>query len=156
MIQMKPFRERVGFCGPATVKMVLEYYGVQKTERELGILMHSNEDLGTESEQMATVARELGLDARIQDESSFHDLEKLVLQEHIPVIVNWFSEDDGHYSVVVDLDSENIYMQDPEVGYLRAMRRSHFYRIWFDFRGDTIEKKEDLILRRMIVITKKA
>lgn len=135
--------------------MVLSYYGISMTEEELTERTHCDPSLGVDAEKMLEVAHELGLEGYIKDFASFEELEELVVRREVPVIVDWFSEDDGHYSVVVDLDSENIYMQDPEIGHLRAMRRNRFYRIWFDFPGDYINKNEDLTIRRMIVIVKK-
>lgn len=155
MLKIKPFRQKVGLCGPAVLKMVLSYYGVKMTEEELTERTHCDPALGIDAERMLEVVRELGLEGYIKDFASFEELEELVVKQEVPVIVDWFSEDDGHYSVVVDLDSENIYMQDPEIGHLRAMSRSRFYRIWFDFPGDYINKNEDLTIRRMIVIVRK-
>ncbi|PIS18220.1 hypothetical protein COT54_00475 [Candidatus Collierbacteria bacterium CG09_land_8_20_14_0_10_46_12] len=154
MLKIKPFRQKVGLCGPAVLKMVLDYYGIKATEAELAERTHCDPQLGIDAERMLEVVREMGMDGYIRDYASFADLEKLVVKEQIPVIVDWFSEDDGHYSVVVDLDSENIYLQDPEIGHLRAMRRAKFQRVWFDFPGDYIDKQEKLTIRRMIVIVK--
>lgn len=135
--------------------MVLAYYGVEKSEHELAELTQCDPELGISGEEMLVAVRSMGFDGYIKDDASLNDLEELVSKKQIPVIVDWFSEDDGHYSVVVDLDSENIYLQDPEMGHLRAMRRSKFYRVWFDFPGEYIRKAEDLTIRRMIVIVNK-
>jgi predicted double-glycine peptidase len=81
------------------------------------------------------------------------DLQKL-LKKGIPAIVDWFSTDEGHYSVAVGVDKSNIYLQDPELGRIRKMKREDFQRVWFDFPGDCIKSKKDLIVRRMIVIYK--
>ncbi|KKU45705.1 MAG: hypothetical protein UX62_C0031G0003 [Microgenomates group bacterium GW2011_GWA2_46_7] len=155
MIKIKPFRQKTGLCAPAVLKMVLAYYGVEKTENELAERTYCDPELGIGGEKMLEVVKDLGLGGYIKDNASFEDLENLVVKQQIPVIVDWFSEDDGHYSVVVDLDSENIYLQDPEVGHLRAMRRSKFYRVWFDFPGENIQNITDLTIRRMIVIVNK-
>ena len=39
-IKIKPFQETLnkGFCGPAVLKMVLRFYGIEKSERELAKL----------------------------------------------------------------------------------------------------------------------
>ena len=155
MIKIKPFRQKTGLCGPAVLKMMLAYYGVEKTEQELAKLTKCDPELGIGGEKMLEVVRKMELDGYIKDHASLEDLEELVVKQQIPVIVDWFSEDDGHYSVVVDIDSENIYLQDPEVGHLRAMRRGKFYRVWFDFPGENIQSITDLTIRRMIVIVNK-
>jgi len=47
---------------------------------------------------------------------------------------------------------ENIYLQDPSLGHRRALKLRTFKRLWFDFPGDFIAQRSDLIIRRMIVI----
>lgn len=98
MLPVKPFQETLhgSFCGPASLKIVLDYYGVEK------------------SQEVA----------------------------------------DGHNSVVVGLNKEYIYLQDPEVGRVRKINRDDFFRVWFDFSSDHIEKWEDMIIRQVIVIYK--
>ncbi|KKS74108.1 MAG: hypothetical protein UV45_C0012G0004 [Candidatus Azambacteria bacterium GW2011_GWB1_42_72] len=122
-------------CGPASLKMVLEYFGMEKSEEELGQLTHC------------------GFNALIKDMADFDDIKKYLDQE-IPVIVDWFSENDGHYSVAVNMDKENIYLQDPEIGSIRELPLETFKRVWFDFPDKFINSKDDLILRRIIVIQK--
>ncbi len=155
MIKVKPFRQKTGLCGPAVLKMVLAYYGVERTERELAELTRCDPNLGISGEVMLATVKTMGFDGYLKDDASLSDLEELVVKQQIPVIVDWFSEDDGHYSVVVDIDSENIYLQDPEMGHVRAITRSRFYRVWFDFPGEFIQNRQDLTIRRMIVILNK-
>jgi len=85
------------------------------------------------------------------------------LDKKAPVIVNWFTRGrkdyadsevaDGHYSVVAGIDEQFIYLQDPEIGKMRKIKRHDFMRVWFDFKGDYIKPKE-LIIRQIIAIHK--
>ena len=152
MLNIKPFKQTPGFCGPACLKIVLNYYGVEKTETELAKLLNFDVKKGTPAKDFLEVANKLGFKAEIKDNSSFEDIKKY-LRKKIPVIVDWFLNDEGHYSVVAGIDNENIYLQDPNLGHLRAMKLETFYRIWFDFPGDFLNK-DNLILRRIIVIEK--
>ena len=52
MLDIKPFKQTSGMCGPAALKMVLEYFGVKKSEIELGQLTHCSPDSGTEAEDI--------------------------------------------------------------------------------------------------------
>ena len=61
---------------------------------------------------------------------------------------------DGHYSVVVGLDKDNIYLQDPEIGKLRTLERSDFMKVWFDFTGENINSWDEMIIRQLIAIQK--
>lgn len=152
MLKVKPFRQKTGYCGPASLKMVLGFYGIKKSENELAKLTDSTIEAGVEAGRLLEAAHSLGLEGYIKDDASIEDIREQVLGKSRPVIVNWFSKDDGHYSVVVDVDNENIYLLDPELGYVRAMRLKKFYRVWFDFPGEFIRSCDDLTIRRMVVI----
>jgi len=153
MLKIKPFRQQTGYCGPASLKMVLEYYGLKKTEKEM-IKLTDCTEMGLEAHRLIEEAKDLGFEGYVKDNASLEDIRELVLKKEIPVIVDWFSEDDGHYSVVVDIDEENIYPLDPQLGYVRAMRLATFFRLWFDFPGDYVQSQHDLTIRRLIVIYK--
>ena len=161
MLELAPFQETLheSMCGPASLKIVLDYFGIYKTEEELAGLA-SKTELGTDDEGLTKAAESLGLKTFIKNESSFEDIEEW-LGKGIPVIVDWFTRGrsdysdssvaDGHYSVVSGIDDENIYLQDPEIGGLRTIPRSEFLKVWFDFTGETI-RPDGLIIRQIIVI----
>ena len=148
-------------CGPASLKMVLAYYGVDKTEAELAKLCGTDSGLGTDDISIKKVAESLGFNAEIHNNSAFEDIQKW-LDKKVPVIVNWFTRGridygiaevpDGHLSVVVGLDDKNIYLQDPEIGDMRKISRDDFMKVWFDFKGEYINSWEDLIIRQLIAI----
>lgn len=154
MLQIKPFRQRIGFCGPVSLKLILDYFGIKKTEKEIANLCGYKKSKGVEAKNILRAAKKLGLDGFIKDLSVIKDVREYVLKKKIPVIVDWFSTDEGHYSVVVDIDKDNIYLQDPELGHPRAMRIDDFKRVWFDFPGDFLCSKNDIVIRRMIVLYK--
>ncbi|MBI2668828.1 C39 family peptidase [Candidatus Woesearchaeota archaeon] len=152
MIPVKPFRQKQGLCGIACLKMVLEFYGLKKSERELAKLAQASA-AGVNAEQLVKIVRKLRFRAQVKDFCTLSDI-RYFMKRKIPVIVDWFSADEGHYSVVVRINRENIFLQDPELGQLRAMRKKTFKRVWFDFPGDFLRSKEDMVVRRMIVIKK--
>ena len=154
MLQIKPFRQRIGFCGPVSLKIILEYFDIKKTEKETANLCGYKKSEGVEAKNILRAAKKLGLKGFIKDYSGIKDIRNYVLKKKIPVIVDWFSTDEGHYSVVVDVDKENIYLQDPELGHPRAMRINDFNRVWFDFPGDFLRSKNDIVIRRLIVLYK--
>lgn len=165
MLSAKPFQETLhgSFCGPASLKMVLDYYGVEKSEEELAKLTNKDDDLGISSQDIKKAAESFGFKVKIKDFATYEDIQEW-LDKGVPVIVDWFfrgrydyDEDavaDGHNSVVVGLDKEYIYLQDPEVGRIRKINREDFYRVWFDFSSDHIEKWKDMVIRQMVVIYK--
>jgi predicted double-glycine peptidase len=153
MLKIKPFRQKIGFCGPASLKMVLDYYGIKKSENVLGKITGRTAKKGTPANGILRAVKILGLKGFVKDFSNFNEI-KYYLNRKIPVIVNWFSEDEGHYSVVVGIDKTNIYLQDPELGRIRRINLKVFKRIWFSFLGNFIKSNSKLILRRIIIIEK--
>lgn len=147
-------------CGPASLKMIFDYYGIEKLEAEIAKLCGTTEKLGTDDQGIKKAAESMGLKVEIKDNSSFEDIKKW-LDKKIPVIVNWFTrgridyteEDvpDGHYSLAVGLDDRFIYLQDPEIGKLRKIDREDFMKVWFDFKGEYI-KSDGLVIRQLIAI----
>jgi ABC-type bacteriocin/lantibiotic exporter with double-glycine peptidase domain len=164
LLDIKPFQETLNadMCGPASLKIVLEYYGINKSEDELAQLCKAKKGLGTDDKGIETATEKIGFKVKIKNNSSFKDIEKW-LKKDVPVIVDWFtrgrtdygdsSTADGHYSVVMGLDDKFIYLQDPELGAMRKITRNDFMRVWFDFKGEYVKPKE-LIVRQIIAIYK--
>ncbi len=145
MLPVKLYRQKAGLCGVASLKMVLDYFGLQKSEAELEKLTGANAQKGTSLEDIKKAAQQFGFLVDIKDEADFGDI-KFWLDKKVPLIV------EGHYSVVIGLDKNYIYMQDPEIAKIRKIKRKDFKRVWFDFDGDFIRDKNNLILRRLIII----
>ena len=164
LLKLKPFQETLNasMCGAASLKIVLDYYGVDKSEEELAKLAGTTKSLGTNAKGLTRVAKQLGLNVSVKDNSSFADIEKW-LAKGVPPIVDWFTRGrqdysdsdvaDGHYSVVCGIDSKYIYLQDPEIGGVRKIKKNDFLRVWFDFAGEYI-KPNELIIRQIIAIYK--
>ena len=163
LLPVKSFQETLhtGMCGPASLKMVLAYYGVEKTEEELAKLCGTDPELGTSDKGIRHAAETLGFKAEIKNNSTFDDIRSW-LDKKVPVIVNWFTRGridypdsevpDGHLSVVVGLDDGYIYLQDPEIGSLRKIARDDFMKVWFDFTGEYINSWDEMIIRLIIAV----
>ncbi len=52
-------------CAPACLQMILESHGVYRTQYDLGVLMNTQEEVGTEPEDVARVASNLLYDAPV-------------------------------------------------------------------------------------------
>lgn len=164
MLKVKPFQETLNasMCGPASLKIVLEYYGVEAAEKELAKMAGWNKDLGIDDKGIKEAANSFGFKVKIKNKSSYRDIQNW-LNKGVPVIVNWFTRGrndysdsetaDGHYSVVAGLNDRFIYLQDPEIGKMREIKRYDFMRVWFDFKGDYLKPKE-LVIRQIIAIYK--
>ena len=108
MLKLKPFEQKPGYCGPASLKAVLSYFGVEKGEMSLVRLSKCSKDKGVEAENLLRAAKKLGFKGFIKDYSDFKDVKKF-LKKKIPVIVDWFSVDEGHYSVIVGINDKKIF-----------------------------------------------
>jgi len=162
-LKIKPFQETLykSYCAPATLKMLLDYYGVEKSEKELAHLMGTTKDAGTTVEDFVKALKKFGLKAKVKDYATFADIEGY-LKKDIPVVVDWFtkgrSDDpehftaDGHYSIAVGLDKTHIYLQDPEIGRMRKLKRQDFLKVWFDYLGDYLKSPKQLVIREMIAV----
>lgn len=165
LLNIKPFQETLykGYCGPAVLKMVLRYYGIEKSEKELAKLAGTTKNGGTDDKAIAAVFKKFGLKSKIKNNAGLSDIQKH-LDKNVPVIVDWFTRGrkdypdstvaDGHYSVVVGLDAKFIYLQDPEIGKLRQLVRDDFLRVWFDYRGEFLKSPKQMIIRQFIAVYK--
>jgi len=166
LLPVEPFQETLNAsaCGPAALKMLLTYWklpGAEKSDMELAKDCGTDPNLGTSNEQFIETAARFGLKSEVKTNASFDDIQPW-LDKQIPVVVDWFSPGrndapegdmpDGHYSIVVGLDAESVHLQDPETGGLRTIPRRQFYRVWFDFKQDSVTNWDDMVVRWMAAI----
>jgi len=148
MIKLKLFKQTKGYCGPASLKMVLSAYGMTKSEDYLAKLTKSSRKKGCSEENIVKAAKKLGFKGYVKENSSIKEVKSL-LKKGIPVIVDWFSsEEAGHYSVVVGFEKKNILLADPHFGKIKKHKIERFTERWFDVIDDA------LILKEIIVIFK--
>ena len=143
--------------------MVLEFYSITKTEKDLVKLTSVSKIRGVDDKTIVKTLRIFGLKGKIKNNSNLSDIKKH-LDKNIPVIVDWYTRGrrdypdssvcDGHYSIVVGLDKKFIYLQDPEIGKLRKLNRDDFLRVWFDYSGEFLRSPRQMIIRQLIAITK--
>ncbi len=154
LLEVKPFQQTAGYCGPACLKMVFDYFDVHVSEGAIAKVGGAKRSTGMGLEGMRNAAMHFNFSFSSQDDASFSDIQVL-LKKGIPPIVDWFSVDDGHYCVVVGLDAKMIHLQDPEFGKIHSLDRQTFFRCWFDFPKDFIGKPCDVFTRRLIVVKPK-
>lgn len=112
--------------GPTALQEVLAYYGTNVGIDKLVNLTNNNEN-GTLPHNIADAANTLGFQSEIKENLSVEDLQGYV-DKGVPVIVNiqavvnsteninWTSsQQNGEYMVIVGVDSQNIYLEDPNI-----------------------------------------
>ena len=148
---MRVSRERPGLCGPFALAALLRFYGDRVSLPTLARLCRATRARGTTPDHLATAARARGFQVRTKRWADIADLAR-VLHRGLPPIVLWFSEDEGHYSIVVGLDPRSVALADPELGRIRRLSRQMFRRVWFDFSTSGPEKGATLYARWMLVV----
>jgi len=154
MLKINPIKQSNSYyCGPASLKMVLDYYGIKKSQKEVARLTNTTSKTGCSKDALVDAVQKLDLKVKVIDSASLLDLKKHI-KKNIPVVVDWYSDKfEGHYSVVVGFSKSNIYIADSYYGKIRKMKSMDFYDRWFDFIGPP--SKKGLVLRRMIIVEKK-
>jgi ABC-type bacteriocin/lantibiotic exporter with double-glycine peptidase domain len=147
MIKLKPFKQSKGYCGPASLKMVLSAYGIKKSEDYLAKLTKSSRIKGCKETNIIKVAKKFGFNGYAKQNSNIKELKALV-NNKIPVIVAWTSpEEGGHYSVVVGFDNKNIFIADPHFGKVKKHKIKWFEKRW--------KEKEPQTYREIMAIQEK-
>jgi ABC-type bacteriocin/lantibiotic exporter with double-glycine peptidase domain len=139
-MKLKPFEQSPSMCGPASLKMVLSYFDKNYTEKELAGFCSSTKERGTDYNGMIKGAKKAGCFVFTKRNGTIKELEYFIKKEKLPVIINWFDEDDGHYSVVVNIGKKYIITIDPINGKRRLLDKKVFPNIWFDFVGKDFKK----------------
>ena len=69
LLNVKPFQETLfkSMCGPASLKMVFDYYGIEKSEAEIAKLVGTTKDLGTDDQGIKKATESLGFKVDIKN-----------------------------------------------------------------------------------------
>ncbi len=153
MIKYKICKQKKGFCGPASLKIIFDHYGVAKSQEEWAKLSGTTTKDGVQNSGLIKAIEAVGFAAEVIKEASLTNLKKLI-QENQTFLAIWWSGRGGHYSPVANVTEKSIALADPELGRLRRMNLTDFDHLWFDFGKDYDRRPEDLELRSILVIKK--
>ncbi|MGD0081257.1 MAG: C39 family peptidase [Methanoregula sp.] len=147
-------------CGAASLQAVFSYWGIDQREGMLIQELNTTEATGTPPESIVRVARAHGLEADLRTNLTLTDLEQS-LAGKVPVIIacqawrdpgeanrSWDDTwEDGHYMVVIGMDSSNVYFEDPAMlGTRGVIPRQEFLSRWHDYEGDAPFSKNSTVL----------
>jgi predicted double-glycine peptidase len=144
-------------CGPAALVSVLGYYGKSNTnESQLAELANTTQ-AGTAILDLARVANNQGVLADFRDRLTWEDLEAVNRRGDLSIVaIQAWGDDptayrsgwsDGHYVVVVGMDTEKIYFMDPfMIGGHASLTRTEFLSRWHDELGDGTKSQHPGIL----------
>ncbi|PIP60142.1 hypothetical protein COX00_04865 [Candidatus Uhrbacteria bacterium CG22_combo_CG10-13_8_21_14_all_47_17] len=130
-----PFRQSPGLCGPASLKILLSYYDKHFPEDELAKLCEVTPEIHASHAQMASGAEAVKAKVESKSEGKLDDLRRYV-EDDIPVIVGWWSNNQAHYSVVYEVGKTRVFMMDPDTeSGIRIMPLEEFEAAWHDTDG---------------------
>lgn len=131
-------------CGPAALSMALSYYGIQKSQAELGEQLRpyqvpggDNDDKSVTLEEVAEKSKEFGLIPYLRPNGN-NEIIKQFIAIDIPVITRtWLKENDdiGHYRIIKGYDDgTGEFIQDDSLQG-KNLRYSYtaFDKIWDKF-----------------------
>jgi predicted double-glycine peptidase len=125
------------WCGPASLTMVLNYWGDPVNQSEVGSAVDPEHD-GTAPldlisflELRGYVVYEFDRDSLKYRSSAMDELEIWICQNYPIVVLQWmyFPGSVGHYRVVVGYDDESIYVKDPNSGSI-SFSIETFLELW--------------------------
>ena len=136
-------------CGAASLQAVFSYWGIDMREGVLIQELNTTEAAGTPPEAIVRVARAHGLQAQLRTNLTLEDLVQSIANrtpviiacqawsDKSPANVSWENDwEDGHYMVVIGIDSHNVYFEDPSMLGTRGMiPRQEFLSRWHDYEG---------------------
>ncbi|MCD4843602.1 MAG: C39 family peptidase [Methanosarcinales archaeon] len=125
-------------CGPACLRMVLAFYGINQTENEL-ITISNCTKRGTSPGQLSIAAREFNLQGVSIKNANISDIKQEINADR-PVIVlidpeyiyNRSIDNNGHFIVIVNVRDNMIVYNDPNIqdGKLLYCTSEAFLNAW--------------------------
>ncbi|MEW6374741.1 MAG: C39 family peptidase [Thermodesulfobacteriota bacterium] len=140
-------QEKSTTCGPACIRMVLEYNGIRLSEKELEDIFETSW-LGNTCEELASEVEKLGLLSEVVENFTMETL-KETLNRGIPVIalldpavLYGGLQGFGHFVIIIGLEQNVIYYHDPDMGIELVKDVQLFFTVWEKFlmKGVTIWK----------------
>lgn len=131
--------------GPAALQAVLSYYGMDINVDQLVNSTNTTQN-GTLPSNIAKTAGQLGFTSQIKENMTLAGLQKLI-DQGTPVIVyiqavqnnstsniNWTNDqNNGQYMVVIGIDNNNVYLEDPAIiGSRGFIPNQQFLERWHD------------------------
>lgn len=119
-------------CGPTALLNVLHLKNdFSRTEEELAKICKAKPGMGTNNENLAKAAQEIGLEViEVKSDAEVSDIERNIDAGAYVIMcyANAFSGN-GHYTVITDYDKRAIYCRDSNFGLLR-FSKEYLDRFW--------------------------
>ncbi len=120
------------YCGPTSLGMALDYYGVNRTTKDLAKSCSTTPD-GTSAGNLLAAAKRAGMNGSYMKEGMSIDSLKDILKSGKPVVVNVNTQGywgGGHYMTAVGVSDGKVYLNDPWAGTTRSYTFAQFSAQW--------------------------
>lgn len=151
-------------CGPASLSMALSYYGISKTQKELGDDLRPYQNSQGINDDKSVTLEELGEKAKEYDLIPFHrpggnpEIIKYFITYDLPIIARTWTqpqEDIGHYRVIkgYDEDTQEIIQDDSLQNKNLRFSYSEFDLLWekFNFEYLVLVPKDKVEIAKSIL-----
>lgn len=132
-INVPYFRQDTNYsCGPASLQMLFAFYGKRFSEEKLMKELETSKDTGTSHSALVTFSTEEGFYVYVNNNSDIAEIREFI-QAGFPVLVHFIetSDNEGHYSIITEINSDVVILNDPwngegfEISLPTFMRRWH-------------------------------
>lgn len=132
-MKLLKYRQKTDWtCGPACLKVVLDFFGIKKDVSQLIKELATTEAKGTDHINMIRVLKKYRLPFIVKDKSSFFDLKKY-LTDSLVIVDYWIPyHQESHYSIVKKIAAERIFFHDTHFGFNHSYQIDYFLKNWHD------------------------
>ncbi len=151
-------------CGPATLSMILSWYGVEVSQSELGAKMRpyqnpqgDNDDKTIFTHEFVKWAQKYGLQAVSRANGDIDLLKKLTANGFPVVVKTWLhaNDDIGHFRIVRGYDdsAQKVIQDDSYQGPNRKISYYDFLSLWqpFNYNYVVVYREKDTALLKEIL-----
>lgn len=137
-------QEKNHTCGPAALRIVLDYLGRRTTERQLAKLCESAPKHGTNPRDLVAAARSLGYRVIWREHWTSARVIR-TLEQGLPVIANHQQRPglgEGHYAVIIGHTKRGEFvLSDPSCDdRFRVIPIRRFMDLWYELEDDTVRE----------------
>lgn len=132
MRKFLPYRQKNKWtCGPAIVKVILDYFGIKRSLEELIKELGTTKE-GTDNKELLRVLAKYKLNYKVKQNSTLVDIKKYI--PNYLVIVGYFIPyyQESHYAIVKKITRDRIYLHDTWFGPNHKLTIKHFLKNWWD------------------------
>jgi len=124
-------------CGAASVQMLLRFFNILTSERDLMDALGTVAVYGTHHQPIIEYITSQGLYCYVNTESEIDEVEYHLVHQKLPVMVHYIepSTNEHHYSIVIAVHDDAIVLHDPWNGPRFALERDDFVSRWHDDVG---------------------